>query len=127
MGDFITEYVKPQENANHTGVRWLALRDRSGNGLQFVGAAPLSTSVWPYTQAALASAMHPNEIEPLDGALTVNIDAAQAGLGGSDSWSMRAIPLPQYRLLGKRYEYSFKIVPVTKRSDLVNNGRMLKR
>jgi beta-galactosidase len=115
--DFIFSYVLPQENGNHTGVRWLALQNSAGNGLMIVGEQPLSMSVWPYTAENIQAAQHMNELEPA-GFYTMNIDLAQAGVGGTDSWSWRAMPLEKYRLLAKEYRYSFKIVPVKKTKDL---------
>lgn len=40
----------------------------------------------------------------------LNIDHAQMGVGGDDSWG--AICLPEYRLDGKEYQYSFQIQPI---------------
>ena len=45
--DFIYQYVLPQENGNHTEVRWLALKNATGSGLMVVGKQPLNASVWP--------------------------------------------------------------------------------
>ena len=42
--------------------------------------------------------------------LTINIDAAQMGVGGEDSWSQNAKPYPEYRLeSGKTYHLVFTI------------------
>ena len=30
---FVSKYVKPQENGNHTDVRWTSLTDNDGNGI----------------------------------------------------------------------------------------------
>ena len=47
---------------------------------------------------------------PVPRSLTVNIDAAQMGVGGEDSWSQNAKPYPEYRLeSGKTYHLSFTI------------------
>lgn len=117
--DFCFKYVKPQENGNHTEVRWLALRNAAGTGLLVVGKQPLNTSVWPYTAETLSKAKHINDLEPA-GFYTVNIDLGQAGVGGNDTWSWRGIPLPEYHLNQKEYSYGFKLIPFVKVKD--NDG-----
>lgn len=123
--EFMHPYITPQENGNRCGVRWLALTDRAGRGVQFAGAAPLSTSVWDCTQQALDAARHTSEVELLPDALTVNIDCTQAGVGGTDTWSLKARPSEQYRLLEKRYAYRFTIIPCRNESEAIRNGRQL--
>ena len=115
--DFIHQYVLPQENGNHTEVRWLALKNATGSGLMVVGKQLLNASVWPYTGENIAKAKHINELEPA-GFYTVNIDLGQAGLGGNDTWSWRGIPLPQYHLSKKEYSYGFKLIPFAKVKDV---------
>jgi len=115
--DFIFNYVRPQENGNHTEVRWLALKNVTGSGLMVVGKQPLNTSVWPYTAENITKAAHINQIEPA-GFYTVNIDLGQAGVGGNDTWSWRGIPLPDYHLSKKDYSYGFKLVPFAKVKDV---------
>ena len=111
--DFIFHYVRPQENGNHTEVRWMALRNATGSGLMLVGKQLLNTSVWPYTAENITKAAHINELEPA-GFYTVNVDLGQAGVGGNDTWSWRGIPLPEYHLNKKEYSYGFKLVPFEK-------------
>lgn len=117
VDDFIFHYVRPQENGNHTQVRWLALRNATGSGLMIVGMQPLNTSVWPYTTENISKATHINDLEPA-GFFTVNIDLGQAGVGGNDTWSWRGIPLPEYHLNKKEYSYGFKLVPFAKVKDV---------
>jgi beta-galactosidase len=68
-------------------------------------------SVWPFSEAALEQAKHINELSH-EGLLTINIDHRIAGVGGIDSWSSKAAPIKEYRLLDNEYGYSFRIVPV---------------
>lgn len=113
VSDFTFDYILPQENGNRTDVRWLELNNSKDQGLLVVGDQPLSTSVWPYTAEALAEAKHINELGRAD-FLTLNIDLIQAGVGGTDSWSLHARPIEQYRLLKKEYQYGFTILPSPK-------------
>ena len=105
---FVHNYTRPQENGNRTDVRWLALANSEGSGLLFVGQPTLSVSAWPYTQRELQRAMHTNEL-PAMKSVTVNVDAAQMGVGGDDSWG--ALPYPEYSLPAIYRTYTFVIKP----------------
>ena len=121
------DYVYPQENGNRTDVRWLSMTDLQGRGIQFLGVNPLSVSVWDTTQEEIQKAMHIGEPKMLVDAFVINVDHVQTGVGGTDSWSQRARPSDQYRLLDKNYSYGFYIRPVKGISDAVAAGRMLCR
>ncbi|MCY1722886.1 DUF4981 domain-containing protein [Prolixibacteraceae bacterium Z1-6] len=125
VDDFYYNYVKPQESSNYTCVRWLALTNADKSGLMVLGDNPIQTSVWPYTAQNIRDAQHPTELVKAD-KLTVNISAAMAGVGGNDSWSINARPIDKYRLLEKKYSFSFKLIPVTKAKDLQNVYRSSK-
>lgn len=124
---FMHSYITPQENGNRCDVRWLSLTASDGRGVQFVGAEPLSVSVWNCTQESLDKARHSNEVEPLADALTVNIDRTQTGVGGTDTWSLKARPSDQYRLLEKHYACRFTIIPCNGEAETIRNGRSLFR
>jgi beta-galactosidase len=114
----ITHYVWPQENANKTDVRWIALTNKDGIGLLAVGMPLLSVSAWPYTMEDLEKAKHINEL-PQRNTITVNLDYKQMGVGGDDGWTAKARPHPQYRLPAKTYSYSFRLRPYSE-----NLGKM---
>ena len=123
VDDFRYDYVRPQENGNRTGVRWLCLRNAAGRGVQFIGRQPLSVAVRRCSPEALEEAGHASEAECSSDRLTVNIDLVQAGVGGTDSWSIKARSEMPYRLCEKVYNYGFLIVP-GQASDCIRNGRM---
>lgn len=107
--DFIYNYINPQENGNHSDVRWLYLRAKQ-SGL-FVGSfrnEHLNMSVWPYTLQNYDDAKHVYELKS-NGNYVLNIDYAQAGVGGNDSWSINARPIDKYRMLKKQYTYRYSI------------------
>jgi beta-galactosidase len=55
--------------------------------------------------------------------VTWNIDLAQRGLGGINSWGAK--PLPQYRLSDSAYSYEFVLRPVTQSTqNLAKLGRI---
>ncbi len=125
VDDFYHSYVKPQENGNHTDVRWLALRNKKGSGLMIYGQN-LNTSVWPWTADTIESAMHTNKLIRSD-FFTVNIAHAVAGVGGINSWNLeKARPIDPHRLLDKHYESSFIIQPLVPKDDPIKVGRKLK-
>lgn len=108
--DLTHNYVRPQENANRTDVRWLALTNQDDIGLLAVGMPLLSVSAWPYTMVDLERARHINEL-PERNTITVNLDYKQMGVGGDDGWGAR--PHPEYTLPAKLYSYSFRLQPYT--------------
>ena len=111
---FYAGYIRPQESGTKTDTRWITLTDDGGKGWMIEGAQPLSFSAINHETEALDPGMnkkqqHPTDLKP--GRSTfLNIDLAQRGVGGDDSWG--ALPHVQYRLLDKKYSYSYIIRPV---------------
>jgi beta-galactosidase len=89
VDDWITPYVRPQENANRCDVRWISFTDGEGSGLRASASAnqPLSVSAWPYTLADLSGARHDFKL-PRRESITVNLDPLQMGVGGDNSWGL---------------------------------------
>jgi beta-galactosidase len=112
VGEWITPYVRPQENANRCDVRWFSLTEKNGAGIQFRGtlSAPLSVSAWPYSMEDLAKATHDFHLPRRD-VITVNLDHLQMGVGGDNSWGL---PVNDpYRIWpDKVYEWSFTMSPL---------------
>ncbi|MDR1517191.1 MAG: DUF4981 domain-containing protein [Dysgonamonadaceae bacterium] len=110
------DYVRPQENGNKTDVRWFTLTDKNGNGIEVIGLQPLSVKVARNSAEDLDFGVqkknaHPSDITPRK-EIFLNIDLAQRGVGGDDSWG--ALPHQPYRLLDKKYSYGFVISPLQK-------------
>ncbi len=115
--DFTHDYVRPQENGNHTDVRWMSLKNQNGGGLVFTagGDRLLETSAWPYSQEDLDCAGHIHEL-PSREFLTFNIDWGQRGVGGDHPG--HAALHDEFKLKkNKRYEYSFEIAPASLRQS----------
>ena len=121
--DMMYQYVYPQENGNRTDVRWISCADDKGRGIVFLGTQPLSVSAWNTTQAELQDAMHIGEPAVLTDSFVLNVDLVQTGVGGTDSWSQRARPYDNVRLLDKHYSYDFWLSPVKSQSEAVELGR----
>ncbi len=107
-------YVRPQETANKTDVRWLTLSDGEGAGIRVDGASPLSVSAWNFPMEDIAYV--PFDIERRHGGsvgkkelVWLNIDHAQMGLGGDNTWGARVHP--EYTVSPSPITYSFTIQP----------------
>ncbi|MEZ5428353.1 MAG: glycoside hydrolase family 2 TIM barrel-domain containing protein [Pyrinomonadaceae bacterium] len=107
--DMFVPYLEPQENGNRTDVRWVSLTDEKGFGLKAVGEPLINFSAWDFSPEEMEKRKHPFEIVRSKD-ITVNLDHRQMGVGGDDSWG--AFPHDEYRLLGKSYEYKFRLEPV---------------
>lgn len=102
-------YIRPQESGYKTDVRWLRLTDDNGQGLLFEGIQPLCFSAINHSVEDLDPGLtkkqqHPTDLPPRHD-VYLHIDLNQRGIGGDDSWG--ALPHEQYRLLDKKYTYSF--------------------
>ncbi|MBV5342782.1 hypothetical protein JZU68_03905, partial [bacterium] len=66
VNEWITPYVRPQENANRTELRWLEIGSSGGEGGGFQiiadSVSTFSASAWPYTQHTLENTKHDFEL-----------------------------------------------------------------
>jgi beta-galactosidase len=118
-------YVRPQENGYRTETRWLTVTDNTGTGLRFEGFPVFSFAALNYLHEDFESPgriagyrpdaklvnTHIDDVNPRD-LVCVNIDYGQMGVGGDDSWGARTHE--KYCLRDARYNYSFRIIPVTR-------------
>ena len=94
-------YIEPGEQGYRTGCRFLKV---GAVEVKAVGA-PFGFNVWPYPQTELEGRKHQWEIKKADGVYTVNVDAAQMGVGGDNSWGNR--PHDEYMLGAGTYRLTF--------------------
>jgi beta-galactosidase len=130
VADQYTPYIRPQENGYRTETRWLTLTDDNGTGILVTGDplfcfAALNNihddfespgKLSQYRKDAKTANTHTTDIKPHD-LVNLNVDLGQMGVGGDNSWG--ALIHPKYRLLDKKYEYSFRIRPVVKEDDIL--------
>ncbi|GAB3541100.1 beta-galactosidase, LacZ type [Spirosoma fluminis] len=123
IADQYFPYTMAQENGNKTDVRWAELTDASGVGLlimsdQSTDGSLLNLNARDYTDEALLRVRQPDTQELEGGTVTVvNVDMAQMGLGGDDSWTPRVHA--EYQLPAtKPYRYSFRLRPVDARTNI---------
>ena len=113
-----------QENGNKTDVRWAKLTDEMGLGFlimsDITNESLLNINARDYTDNALLNAKQPDTQEVERGNVSiVNIDMAQMGLGGDDSWSPRPRVHSEYQLPAtKPYTYSFRLRPIDSRINI---------
>ena len=82
-------YTEPGEQGYRTGCRWVEFSNDDGARVRITAMnAPFGFNAWPYSQLSLERAKHQWDLED-EGEITVNIDAAQMGVGGDDSWRSR--------------------------------------
>jgi len=106
------EYSRPQENGNKNEVRWVALTNDQGVGLLAVGMPELSVSAVHYPKAEIEQADYSFKLRRRP-EIYLNLDYKQMGVGGIDSWSLNAWPMPAYRLPGDRpYCYRYRLAPL---------------
>ena len=125
VADQYWPYLRPQENGNKCDVRWLAITNNKGYGLQFTGMPLLSVSAHHNIMEDFESPertdgrqekgvrpvrRHTTDVKPRD-LTSVDIDFKQMGVGGDNSWG--AWTHPEYRLTGKAYAYAFRISLLT--------------
>ncbi|MGC4102603.1 beta-galactosidase, LacZ type [Ferruginibacter sp.] len=104
-------YIRPQESGYKTDARWFSVTNNAGKGLYVQGLQPICFSATNHSVESLDPGLtkkqqHPTDLTP-DNTTYLHIDLKQRGVGGDDSWG--ALPHIQYRLLDKKYSYSFII------------------
>lgn len=106
--DQYVPYIAPEENGYKTDTRWFTLTDDSGEGIMLKGVPHISFSALHFTNEDLTrekrDGMHTIDLVPRED-IHVNVDYAQMGVGGDNSWGAK--PLAKYSLPFKEYNYSF--------------------
>ena len=109
------DYSRPQENGNKVDVRWVTLTNRQGVGLRATGMPLLSVGAKHFEKKDMEEAEYTFEI-PRRAETFLNLDLAQMGAGGIDSWSQKAFPIEPYRLpADKQYSFMYRLSPVAGR------------
>lgn len=112
VNDQYHPYIRPQENGNKTYTKWLNLHSKDGLGWKIGGHPRFDFSALFYSIEELdlgENLKHSNEITKND-LVNVSIDVKQMGVGGDDSWG--AHTHNQYKLLDRKYLFSFSMTPI---------------
>ena len=106
-----TPYLKPQECANKTDLRWLDVTDAAGRGVRITAPQPFEASVLPYTPHELENAGHAAELPPVRRTV-VRLLQGQCGVGGDDSWG--APVQEQFRFpRGQALDFTVYLTPIS--------------
>ncbi len=104
------EYMRPQENGNKTDVRWVKLTNAAGAGILATGSSPLNVTARHYTKTDMERAGYTFQMKRHPETY-LNLDGAQMGAGGIDSWSPNAYPMKPYRISSdeeRSFSYTLK-------------------
>ena len=106
--DLFEQHVVPQDNGNHSDVRWMAIESpKNPIGLMITSTTPFNFSMYPYSDKNLTQARRINQLEEAD-FMTLNVDAFQAGLGTATCGPDVA---EQYLLRDTIYQYDICLRP----------------
>jgi beta-galactosidase len=108
LAELAHHYVRPQENGNRTGVRWLeAIAPGMVLRVEDVTGDHLGFTAWPWTQEVLDATEHDHELVAGE-EVTLNVDRRQRGVGG-DLPGVAAL-LPAYTIpAGQRHEVTMRL------------------
>lgn len=108
-------YVRPQETGLKTDVEWWKQGNGKGTAIEISGHQ-LCMSALHYDIEELdeGDEKHQRHAADLKKSRFTNlfIDGEHAGVGGVDSWSQRALPLPPYRVKATDKQFRFRITPL---------------
>lgn len=107
--DLMGPYIFPQETGARTDVRWLALADARGHGLQIAGSPVFQFSALNHSLEDLAAAKNLADLTPRPECF-VHLDGWHMGLGGDTGWQKNVHP--EYQIPPGRYQFSLQIRPL---------------
>jgi len=130
VADQYVPYIRPSENGYKTDTRWLTLTDDNGSGILVSGDPIICFSALNnihddfespgnlarYRKDAKSANTHTDDVKPRE-LVNLNVDLAQMGVGGDNSWG--AMIHPQYRLMDQKYQYTFRMRPIVKEDDIL--------
>ncbi|CAN5782710.1 glycoside hydrolase family 2 TIM barrel-domain containing protein [soil metagenome] len=114
---FTWNYIRPQESGYKTDTRWLSLTNDKGAGIMIEGIQPICFSATDIATEDLDPGLtkkqqHLTEVKKRN-LVFLQVDLNQRGVGGDNSWG--ALPHDPYRMLAKKYSYSYIITLVDKK------------
>ena len=127
VDEMVVDYARPGEYGYRTDVRWVAFRNKNGEGVMFAAmpsdddlknrgdkykpdAGTICFSASRFSREQLETCDHPYKLQKSN-VIYVNIDLLQMGVGGDDSWG--AQPHEQFKLKDKEYTLRFLMRPIT--------------
>ncbi len=107
--DNFEHYVRPQENSSHYGTKWANVKNADGVGICCTPESfdSFSVNAQHFTANMLREAKHDYELEPLKETV-LNLDFKHLSCGSA---SCGPISLDKYRLLDKKFDFTFRLYP----------------
>ena len=102
------DYIRPQDNGNKTGVKWVCVTDQLGRGLLIRTKDQFEFKASHYSTQTLQEADHVWDLEKSEETY-LRIDYKVSGVG---SGSCGPLTIEKYQLCEKEFSYSFEILPV---------------
>ncbi|MEO1009845.1 MAG: glycoside hydrolase family 2 TIM barrel-domain containing protein [Bacteroidota bacterium] len=114
VADLYYPYIRPQENGNRSDMRWVKFLDKEGKGIEVYAPQDFGFSAHhqynsDFDPGATKEQRHTYDIVKRD-LVNINIDYAQMGVGGDNSWGFMA--LEEYQIQPMDMGYSYVIRPV---------------
>lgn len=110
VDELFENHVRPQENGNRGGIRWVDVTDYNGQGIYFAGEEPMNFSARHYTDADMMQAEHTNELHKIPETV-LNIDYQVAGVG---TGSCGPATQEKYRIKLEETEFTVQMIPFSK-------------
>ena len=111
VGDLITPYVRPQENGNRMGVKRAIFAAEPGSASQRLvieSEAGINLGASYFSTEQLENGTHFDRLRAGD-RIYLRLDFGQEGIGGDDTWSMKARAHEEDRLNGEEFSYAFRL------------------
>ncbi len=113
-------YIKPQENGNHTDVKWMVCHDISGRGVMFKTQDKFEFTAMHYTTEMLDKSKYTKDLIKSENTY-IHIDYKQSGVGSAICGPKLD---PAYRLDEEQINFEFSIKPMLiENFDLPTEGR----
>lgn len=113
------DYSRPQENGYKTNVRWVDFRNKAGLGLRFSGDPLIGVGAAHHTKDEILRSRYSFQLVKHP-EVFVNIDYAQVGVGGTNSWSKGGLALEEYRIKNEPVVFRYRIQPVDHEQSFAN-------
>lgn len=110
VSDNFVNFPKPQDMGNYEEVRWCALTDETGGGIQVVADKQMSVAAIPYSDIDMILAGHPYQL-PMVTSTYLHLDAAVTGLGGNSCG--QGAPLNHDKVYAEPRTFGFIIRPAS--------------
>lgn len=117
--DMFESYIKPQDNGNRGGVRWLKLTDNNGNGFKITAVEKeLNFSILPIPMRKLLKAEHREDVKPQD-MLSLNIDTFVRGVGSGICGPDTREEFRHKLGASDEVHYSFTVTPIVNKNNVL--------